>query len=142
MYTYPNINKIIQDKTTLKPAGASVGERLKQYRKQEGFTLKEIAAYLRKSPSTLYRYENDIIEISYKDLTLLTMIYYNSMDYFCEPLYKKNMEHPGSVAALLIKYSIYSGKFYNAHIYFPTKSEQEAIAIISGYTLFPLPPLL
>ena len=142
MYTFANFNRNTKTYQNSPKAPATIVKRLKQCRNQDGYTIKEIAAYLRKSPSTISRYENGLLAIPYKDLVLLTLLYFYNMDYFCEPLYKEYQAQSGSAAAFLIKYARYSNKFYNAHIYFPTKSEQEAITIIAGYTLFPLPRIL
>lgn len=134
--------RIIEEEKTEDTNISTIGMRLKNCRKEDGYTLKEVAAYLRKSPNTLYKYEHDLLNIPYKDLVLLTMLYFRSMDYFCQPFYNEYMAKIDSTAALLLKYAKYSNKFYNADIYFPPEEEQEAIVMIAGYTLFPLPKKL
>ncbi len=117
-------------------------EQLKGYRELEGYSLQEIAAYLRKSPQTVSKYEQNQLDIPYMDMVLLSLLYLQSLDYFCQPFKREYLEQEKSAAALLIKYAVYSNKFYNAHKYFPPKSEYNAIAAISGYTLFPIPRVL
>lgn len=120
----------------------TLGAQLKYCREADGFSLEEVARYLRKSPQTLYKYEHDILSIPYKDLTLLALLYFRSLEFFCEPFRREFLTQNKSTAALLLRYIQYSDKFCYAHRYFPDKSEYNAIAIIAGYTLLAIPPVL
>lgn len=143
MYTYANFDRRRNEKNkSRQPAETTLGKQIKLCRKADGYSLKEVAAYLHKSPQTLYKYEHDILSIPYKDLTMLALLYLRSMEFFCLPLYNEFRAQKKSTAALLLKYTEYSNKFYHADSYFPDKSEYSAIAAIAGYALLAIPHVL
>ncbi len=131
------VSNVIQKENDDECYKPTVGERLKYCRERYELSVEDVAAYLRRSPQTVKAYEQNIRVIPYKDLVLLTMLYFHSMEYFCRPFLFEAMKEK-TTAAMLLRYASYSERFYQANYYFPNEEEFEAIIALSGYSTCPI----
>ncbi len=114
----------------------SMGERMRKFRAEGELSVAEVAAYLGKKEKVVLDYENDVKRPPLEDLWLLCLLYYCSLDCFCEPLCEEIAKRNEN-AARLIKYMRYMDKFYFSNRYFPQKEEYKALWAIADYEIFP-----
>jgi len=115
----------------------TIGERLVFCREQEELSIEDVARYLRRKPEVVSAYEQNRRELTFEDLFLLALLYMRCMDFFCHP-FEAEYFSKGSMARVLMKFTRYIDKFYNAPWYFPPESEHEAIVEVSDYAICPV----
>ncbi len=58
-----------------------VGKRLKESRKDKGYTQREVAEYLHMTQQQYSRFENGVFELDYENLVKVSQLFEISLDY-------------------------------------------------------------
>lgn len=112
----------------------TLGERLRCCRQECQYSVEDIAALLKRKPKTIRQYEDDTRPVPFKDLWLLSCLYWSNIAYFCEPFYA-HIAASELPARYILQYAVYTDKFYQRRRSVSEQWEQEAVYYMTDYKL-------
>lgn len=118
----------------------SFGERLQKCRLSGGYSIADIAVYLNRKEQVVIDYEKNTRLPPFKDLWMLSLLYYCSLDSFCR-LLSFEIAKRNCVAACLMKSMQHLSKFYFSSRTYPKPEEYEVIWAQVGYVILPREPI-